>query len=146
MATSPDGKNVYVAALSYSAIDVFGPALGGISRHTLTVAKAGTGSGNVTSSPTGIECGPTCSHTYPDGTKVTLSAVPDSSTTFTGWSGSGCVGTGSCELTIAEDMTVTATFQPAPPKKSPPFHGIPKVEARRPRFRLRRTRLRRQNR
>ena len=74
-ATSPDGKNVYVAALSYSAVDVFGPASGGVSRHTLTVVKAGSGSGTVTSSPTGIECGSTCSHTYPDGTKVTLSAT-----------------------------------------------------------------------
>ena len=111
VATSPDGKNVYVASLSYSAVDVFGSESGSASRNTLNVVKAGSGSGTVTSSPTGIECGSTCSHTYPDATKVTLSATPASGSTFTGWSGGGCAGTGSCELTIAADITVTATFQ-----------------------------------
>jgi len=41
---------------------------------TLTVAKQGTGSGSVTSSPEGISCGHTCSSGYMDGTVVTLTA------------------------------------------------------------------------
>src|SRR5207249_1353651 len=39
-------------------------------RFTLTVNKTGTGSGTVTSSPPGINCGATCSASYDDGTVV----------------------------------------------------------------------------
>ncbi len=44
------------------------------SAYTLTIAKTGTGSGTVTSSPAGINCGSDCSHSYISGTVVTLSA------------------------------------------------------------------------
>ena len=44
--------------------------------YTLTVAKAGTGTGTVTSSPAGISCGGTCSASYASGTAVTLTAAP----------------------------------------------------------------------
>src|SRR5437588_1581207 len=40
--------------------------------HTLTVAKTGSGSGTVSSSPTGIDCGPTCSAKFAEGASVTL--------------------------------------------------------------------------
>ncbi len=36
--------------------------------HTLSVTKSGTGSGTVTSSPAGIDCGTTCTHAYDAGT------------------------------------------------------------------------------
>src|SRR5439155_12990259 len=39
---------------------------------TLSVRPQGTGSGTVTSSPTGINCGATCSATFDSGTRVTL--------------------------------------------------------------------------
>lgn len=113
VAASPDGKNVYVAALSESAVSVFGSAIGNGSRNTLTVEKTGSGSGTVTSMPGGIECGGACSHTYPDGTRVTLSAAAAAGSGFSGWSGASCTGTGACELTIASDITVTATFTTA---------------------------------
>ena len=60
---------------------------------TLTVVKAGTGSGTVTSSPAGITCGSTCSALFASGTSVTLTATADSGSTFAGWSGEGCSGT-----------------------------------------------------
>jgi hypothetical protein len=81
-----------------------------VRQHTLTVAKAGTGSGTVTSNPAGINCGTTCSATYDEGTLVTLSASPDSNSTFTGWSGAGCSGTGTCQVTMDAAKSVTATF------------------------------------
>jgi hypothetical protein len=75
--------------------------------YTLTVKKAGTGSGTVTSSPPGINCGPTCSATYSPGTSVTLTATPDDDSTFTGWSGGD---TGTLTVIMNSDVTVTATF------------------------------------
>ena len=45
--------------------------------YTLTVAKAGTGAGTVTSSPAGISCGADCSEPYGSGTVVTLSQTAD---------------------------------------------------------------------
>jgi hypothetical protein len=75
----------------------------------LTVTTAGTGSGTVTSSPTGITCGTTCSATYSSGTALTLTAAAATGSTFTGWSGA-CTGTGSCGMTLTSDTNVTATF------------------------------------
>jgi len=78
--------------------------------NTLTVTKSGTGSGTVTSNPSGINCGSTCSASYICGTSVTLTATAASGSTFAGWSGGGCSGTGSCNVTVDNDKTVTATF------------------------------------
>jgi hypothetical protein len=82
--------------------------------HTLTVGKAGTGSGTVTSSPAGILCGSACSHAFTFGTPVTLTAAPASGSTFAGWTGD-CSGS-ACSLTMSADHSVTATFK-AKPKK-----------------------------
>jgi hypothetical protein len=81
-----------------------------ISIYDLTVTRAGTGRGTVTSAPTGINCGADCTEMYDAGTMVTLTAVPDPSSTFTGWSGGGCTGTGTCMVTLAAATTVTGTF------------------------------------
>jgi hypothetical protein len=77
---------------------------------TLTVSKSGAGSGTVTSSPAGINCGATCSAQFSSGTSVTLTATPAAGSTFTGWSGGGCSGTGTCTFSLTTDTTVTATF------------------------------------
>lgn len=79
----------------------------------LNVSKNGSGSGVVTSDPTGIDCGGSCSHSYATGTKVSLTAKPDNESVFVGWSGA-CSGTGSCSVTISADTNVTATFNKAP--------------------------------
>jgi hypothetical protein len=79
-------------------------------QHTLTVSKSGTGVGTVTSNPAGINCGSTCSHDYDSGTPVILTATPAVGSTFAGWSGSGCSGTGTCYVSMTADRTVTATF------------------------------------
>ncbi len=82
--------------------------------HTLTVQEAGTGSGSVTSSPAGIDCGSACAASFAGGTQVTLTATPDAGSAFSGWSGGGCSGTGTCHVTVASDTTVTATFATVP--------------------------------
>jgi hypothetical protein len=81
-----------------------------ISGYSLTINKIGTGSGTVTSSPAGITCGTTCTNGYDDGSIVTLTATPAGNSTFTGWSGVGCSGTGQCVLVISETISVTANF------------------------------------
>jgi uncharacterized repeat protein (TIGR02543 family) len=83
--------------------------------YTLTVTKAGTGSGTVTSSPGGIDCGPECTEEYGSGTVVTLSATAATGSVFAGWSGA-CTGTApTCQVTMSEARSVTATFTPQDP-------------------------------
>jgi YVTN family beta-propeller protein len=135
VAVTPDGSKVYVVnegAGSVSVIDtatntvVGSPiavgsqpvALGNfIGPPTLTVAEAGTGSGQVTSSPANINCSATsneCSATFVLGTQVTLTASAATRSSFAGWSGGGCSGTGTCVVTPTSDTTVTATFKALP--------------------------------
>jgi len=80
-----------------------------VTSDTLTVVLAGTGTGTVSSSPSGIDCGAMCSATFTTGTVVTLTATPTTGITFAGWSGA-CSGTGSCVLTLNANSSVTATF------------------------------------
>ena len=80
----------------------------------LTVSKSGTGTGTVTSNPSGIDCGADCSQTYLSGTSVTLTAAPSAGSSFTGWGGA-CSGTGTCQVTMDAAKSVTATFAPTPP-------------------------------
>jgi len=87
---------------------VQGPA-GPTNVFGLTVSKTGTGTGQVTSSDTGIVCDPDCTEVYPAGTQVTLTATPASGSTFIGWSGD-CSNTGPCTLTLSAMRTVTAQF------------------------------------
>jgi hypothetical protein len=79
--------------------------------RSLTVKKAGVGTGTVSSEPAGINCGSTCTAKFTQGSKVTLKATAVSGSTFAGWSGEGCTGTGTCVVTLEEaNATVTATF------------------------------------
>src|SRR5207249_1812966 len=77
---------------------------------TLTVTKTGTGSGTVTSSPPGIDCGPTCSAAYDSGTVVTLTATPAAGSFISGSSGCDVVSETSCTVTMNAARTVTAIF------------------------------------
>lgn len=74
---------------------------------TVTILKGGTGTGKVVSAPTGVECGAICNANFFNNTTVTLTAAADGGSTFTGWSGSGCTGTGSCVVSTAASATAT---------------------------------------
>jgi hypothetical protein len=76
----------------------------------LTIIRTGTGTGLVTSSPSGVNCGSICAPDFNDGTTITLTAAPATGSSFAGWSGD-CTGTGTtCTLTLNAPKTVTATF------------------------------------
>lgn len=104
-----------------------GTAAGGALQ--VTVVRSGNGSGTVTSSPGGIACGGDCTESFEEGTVVTLTAVPGTGSTFSGWTGGGCAGTTPCTVTGNVPVTVTASFtanpvsNPTPPAvgdKTPP--------------------------
>lgn len=76
----------------------------------LRIAQAG--SGTVTRSSVGYSCGTGCWR-YARGARVTLTATPASSSTFTGWSGA-CSGKSTCALILNADTAAKATFAPAP--------------------------------
>jgi aryl-phospho-beta-D-glucosidase BglC (GH1 family) len=86
-----------------------GAAIAAPNTFILQVARAGTGSGTVTSSPTGLNCGSTCITNYASGTSVTLTAAAAAGSTFAGWSGA-CTGTGACTVPMTAARAVTATF------------------------------------
>mgnify|MGYP001035415239 CR=1 FL=1 len=78
-----------------------------IGNYTLNVSK--NGSGSISSSPSGINCGNTCSSSYTSGTQVSLYATPASGYTFNGWSGN-CSGNGACTVTMDSNKSITANF------------------------------------
>jgi hypothetical protein len=79
--------------------------------YLLSVAKSGTGAGTVTSLDGKITCGlGPCAVSYVSGTTVTLTASADSRSSFGGWSGGGCSGTGNCTVSLTAAANVTATF------------------------------------
>jgi PKD repeat protein len=85
---------------------------------TLTVTRQGSGSGQITSTPAGIDCGTSCQAGFNTGTTVTLTATPAAGSVFAGWSGD-CSSTGTCQVTMSEARAATATFAPnLPPSAS----------------------------
>ena len=83
--------------------------------HTVTVSKAGAGSGNVRSQPNGINCGTDCEHDYVNGAVVTLVPRPDKGFVFDGFQGDPDCTDG--VLTVTAPTNCTATFEIAPPEE-----------------------------
>ena len=91
----------------------------------LTVLKAGTGSGAVSSNPAGIDCAISCAQqdaTYTPWASVTLTATASGGSTFAGWSEASCGVMTTCTVSLEAGRSVTATFtaDPPPPPVSPP--------------------------
>ena len=71
-------------------------------QYTLNMTKNGTGTGSIANTPAG--------NSFGAGTVVTLTATPDVSSTFAGWSG-GCTGASlTCPVTMNSNTSVTAAF------------------------------------
>ena len=76
----------------------------------LTVHKSGTGRGTITSSPSSIDCGGTCSASLPQGTVIMLTATAEYGATLSTWTGCDSVDGNTCAVTMDSNRTVTATF------------------------------------
>ena len=81
------------------------------SNYGLTVTK--TGSGAVTSSPAGIDCGATCSASFTNGSSVTLTASPAAGYVFSSWTGCTSASGTNCSVTMSAAKAVVANFAPA---------------------------------
>jgi hypothetical protein len=78
---------------------------------TLTVALAGTGTGTIISSPSGIntESG-VKSFDFTQNEVVTLTASPSNGSSFTGWTGDYTSSNSSINVTLSDNKSVTANF------------------------------------
>jgi cytochrome c553 len=120
---------VHAQAYSLAEIDLMARYLATVgvvvpNSFKLTVAKTGTGKGTLTSSPSGINCGSTCSKTYNKVTAVTLKAAVTKGSVFAGWSGA-CTGKAtSCTVSVAGVTTVGAIFSLAPAGGGTPVSNI----------------------
>jgi hypothetical protein len=86
-----------------------------LNQALLTVTVNGTGTVDSTSS--GMTCDGSCTFALSLGSTITLRATPSTGTSFArtassfaGWSGAGCQGTGDCTITLSTDQSVAATF------------------------------------
>src|SRR5437879_1693586 len=77
----------------------------------LTLTHDGTGDGTVTRADGKIDCGTSCTASYPGGTTATLTATPSQGSVFGGWSGCDGVSGATCTVMLgSESKSVTAVF------------------------------------
>jgi hypothetical protein len=80
---------------------------------TIVSADGGPVQGDVTSTPSGIDCGSMCTHAFAAGTQVALSDIYAAPGYYLcGFSGSSCSGNpfDTCIVTMDADQTVVALF------------------------------------
>jgi hypothetical protein len=96
-------------------------------RFELEAGATGSGSGTITSSPGGIDCGEGCFASFPWGTAVTLTATAAPGSYFGGWSGSDCSGVATCTVSMYGARSVSADFELEPQIPSPLDSGGARV-------------------
>ena len=113
--TIPDG-NYYLAALADPSSIIpeddennNGRIAELYSIGSINYSRVGTGTGAVTFDQDTSRT-KNCSLSYAAGTRLTLTAIPDNDSVFTGWEGA-CTGTGSCSVTVASNTQITARFE-----------------------------------
>lgn len=109
---NPNGNVV----VGYMSVTVDGPASEGCPTGTETQNLSvdvtnGAADGTIVSAPAGINCGVTCSATFPTASTITLTETPNNGQTFLGWA-SGCTSSAgnTCNVTLNSDVIVSASF------------------------------------
>ncbi len=90
--------------------DIFVSSWAPLPSFNLAVTWTGSGSGNVTSSPDGIDCSFACSSPFPQGIAVSLTAAANIGSYFTGWSGAATGTANPIDVTMDTDKSVSADF------------------------------------
>jgi hypothetical protein len=85
-----------------------------IDSFNLTVSRSGTGTGKVTSSPSGINCGSSCIESYASGTTVVLTATPTGGSSFVKWTGCNTANKTTCTVIMTGNRSVNAEFEEFP--------------------------------
>ena len=115
-----DGANPYAGLIQTPDGKFYGATKQGGTNNSGTVFSlvydvltvSTSGDGTVASTDGFIHCPGTCTHTYPQGTPVTLNATPGQGWIFGGWNGA-CVGTSSCTVTMTQPLSVDGIFSQA---------------------------------
>ena len=97
----------------------------------ITLTKLGSGTGTVTSEPSGMDCGDTCLAPFFHGSTAALVATPAPGSRFTRWEGACDVPNGSrCNLFMEDGKAIRAVFDlvgapDSPPPPPPPTSPAP---------------------
>jgi hypothetical protein len=112
-----DGGTDPTRLVTMGEVDTLVGATFSITNHLLTVVALGGGSGTLTLN--GTACGSSCTQLVSYGSLVRLTAVANANSWFVGWSEPGwssfCGWQRTCDVTVTEARTVTATFAPVVP-------------------------------
>jgi streptogramin lyase len=123
---SPNGFGGGIVSGSDGAIwftEITNGKIGRIVPPAASLLVSTAGSGTVTSSPAGIDCGTSCSSSFAAGQNVSLTATPASGWNFVGWGGA-CSGS-SCTVAMGTSFAnVYAIFAPIAPTGGPLFSSL----------------------
>ncbi|SNB48096.1 choice-of-anchor D domain-containing protein [Geobacter sp. DSM 9736] len=97
-------------SLNYPMIETDLTGTGVIQAYTLSLTSTGTGTGTVNLS-SGDSCAGNCSQSFPSGTTVTLTALADADSVFSGWSGCDSMNGNVCTILINGPKTAQVAFE-----------------------------------
>jgi hypothetical protein len=108
----PDGGGARVGVLTIGASPGGAIPLDLVATGLFRLTVAVTGTGAVTSTPVGINCGRTCTGLFPAGeTKLQATSTNGAGYRFAGWSVGGCAGIArTCTVNLSAATSITAAF------------------------------------